>query len=220
MDDCCPSDLGGSAGRALGVALLAHAAAQQRGFRSVLTVAFVMKVLNVHERELPESAQRVGALIDTLASSEDALWPRQCWPPIAFDRPLGIGAVGGHGPIRYFVEAYRPGRSVKFRFTAPRGFDGRHGYEVERCGTQSCVLRHTLQMSVRGPAIISWPMVFRPLHDALIEDSLCAAQASLGHVPDLQRWSGWVRILRFALSKGRARAQRIHNGVASSIAWR
>lgn len=160
-----------------------------------------MKVLNIHERELPESPKRVGALIDSLSSSEDALWPQQSWPRMEFDRPLSVGAVGGHGPIRYFVEAYITGQSIRFRFTGPRGFDGHHGYEIVNSGAQGCVLRHTLEMTTRGPAIVSWPLVFRPMHDALIEDSLAVVQASLGHVPRVQPWSAWVRILRSCFSE-------------------
>jgi hypothetical protein len=58
-----------------------------------------MQVLNVHERVLPVDAAAVGALMDTVASDDDALWPKTSWPRVRFDRPLGVGAVGGHGPI-------------------------------------------------------------------------------------------------------------------------
>jgi hypothetical protein len=116
-----------------------------------------MNVLNIHEREFSVSPGRVGALIDSLSSREDTLWPKQAWPLMEFDRILSVGAVGGHGPIRYFVEAYVPGKSIRFRFTGPRGFNGYHGYEVLELTPQSCVLRHTLGMTTRGLAIISWP---------------------------------------------------------------
>ena len=124
-----------------------------------------------------------------------------------FDRILSVGAVGGHGPIRYFVEAYTPGQSIKFRFTGPRGFNGYHGYEVLNSTAQSCILRHTLEMATQGPAIISWPLVFRPLHDALLEDSLALAQASLGVSPNVRKWSLWVKVLRWFVSKGRSHPQ-------------
>src|SRR5688572_30624625 len=126
-----------------------------------------MKVLNIHERTFDFPADKVGALIDTLASPKDRLWPNGLWPRMEFDRPLGVGAVGGHGPIRYSVEEYRPGRSVKFRFSGPRGFDGYHGFFVVPDGART-ILRHTLEMTTHGPALVSWPLVFRPLHDALI----------------------------------------------------
>lgn len=59
-----------------------------------------MKVLNVHERELRATSEQVGALIGSLASRNDLLWPRHIWPKMEFDRPLSVGATGGHGPIR------------------------------------------------------------------------------------------------------------------------
>lgn len=167
-----------------------------------------MRVLNVHERELRAGEQEAGRLIDSLASPDDALWPRS-WPPMRFDRPLGVGADGGHGPIRYVVATYEPGRSVTFRFTGPKGFDGWHGCEVAPAPDGAAVLRHTLEMTTRGPALLSWPLVFRPLHDALIEDALATAQASLGLTPEVRPWSPYVRFLRWAMTRGRARPQHI-----------
>lgn len=171
-----------------------------------------MKIENIHEREIRAEAWRVGALIDSLASKNDRLWPRQAWPRMKLDGPLGIGAKGGHGPIGYLVEEYALGRSIKFRFFAPRGFDGFHGYEVlSGSGQSSAVLRHTLRMNAHGWALLSWPFVFRPLHDALVEDSLTVAQASLGLHPAVQPWSVWVRILRWVVSGGKARSQIMSN---------
>lgn len=162
-----------------------------------------MRVYNVHERELPASAGRVGELLDSLASREDALWPHHLWPRMRLDRPLGVGARGGHGPIRYFVEDYAPGESVRFRFVGPRGFDGFHRYDIIRTGEGSAVLRHTLEMTTRSRAVLTWPIVYRPLHDALIEDSFAAAETALGHLPRRRPWSPWVRLLRAAVSRGR-----------------
>jgi len=81
-----------------------------------------MNVRNVHERVLDVPACDLAVLLDGLASPDDALWPRHLWPAMKFDRPLQVGAVGGHGPIRYTVEAYEPGRRIRFRFTAPRSW--------------------------------------------------------------------------------------------------
>lgn len=134
-----------------------------------------MEVLNMHERELEADSVQVGALIDSLASQKDRLWPKQMWPRMEFDRSLGIGAKGGHGPIRYFIGEYMPSKSIKFRFTVPKGFDGFHGYEIVSGSDRTTVLRHTLKMNTHGPAILSLPLVYRPMHDALIEDSLTAA---------------------------------------------
>jgi len=114
-----------------------------------------------------------------------------------FDRPLAPGAVGGHGPIRYVISHYVPGRWIRFTFIGPRGFDGFHEYAV--CTEdRRTVLRHTLAMHVRGPARLTWPLVFRPLHDALVEDSLDRAeQATTGGIARPTRWSRYVRLLRW-----------------------
>jgi hypothetical protein len=85
-----------------------------------------LKVLNVHERVLAAPLVEVGRLMGGLASPDDALWPRDRWPAMRFDRPLQVGAVGGHGSIRYTIEAYAPARSIRFRFTGPPGFIGYH----------------------------------------------------------------------------------------------
>jgi hypothetical protein len=157
-----------------------------------------MLVRNVHEREFPLPLATVGALIDTLASREDRLWPTGKWPPMRFDRPLAVGAMGGHGPVRYSVEEYRPGRSIRFRFTAPRGFNGTHRFEVgEREG--KTVLRHVIEMRAAGPALLSWPLAIRPLHNAAIEDCFDRATVSLGiQLERPARWSIYVCVLRAA----------------------
>jgi hypothetical protein len=124
-----------------------------------------------------------------------------------FDRPLSVGATGGHGPIRYSVESYEPGQSIRFRFQGPKGFDGFHGYELLSEG-DGVILRHRLEMETHGLAIITWPVLFGPLHDALLEDSLGRAEASLRLTPSVRPWSPWVRLLRWVLTGGRARKQR------------
>jgi len=64
-----------------------------------------------------------------------------------FDKPLSVSANGGHGPIRYFVEEYEPGKRVVFRFTGPNGFDGCHGYDVFELEKDKTGLRETLKMN-------------------------------------------------------------------------
>jgi hypothetical protein len=117
------------------------------------------------------------------------------------DRPLGVGAAGGHGPIHYTVEAYEPGQRVVFRFTGPAGFDGTHRYEVEPQGGDS-LLRHVIEMRIHGPALLTWPMIFRPLHDALMEDSLAKAEAALLEEDRTgPGWSWYVRGLRWGFAR-------------------
>lgn len=166
-----------------------------------------MHVLNIHQCELQATPEKVGMLIDSLSSPADALWPKQCWPPMQFDRPLSVGAVGGHGPIRYVVESYAPGQSIEFRFLAPKGFAGCHRFEIIAPTDCCCSLRHTIDMQIHGLACLKWLLVIRPLHDALLEDSFATAQTSLGLVPQTRKWSPRVKFLRFLLSKGKMRKQ-------------
>ena len=163
-----------------------------------------MLVHNLHERLLAAGPVHVGTLIDRLASEDEVLWPRDRWPPMKFDRGLVEGAAGGHGPVRYSIESYEPGRKICFRFSAPRGFFGVHGFEVEEVAPDRARLRHFLRMRAEGRALVTWPVVFRPLHDALIEDALDNAESHLGGTPPERRWSPWVRILRRALARRRA----------------
>ena len=77
-----------------------------------------MKVLNIHERELEADAARIGALINSLASKEDRLWPKHVWPRMEFDRPLGVGANGGHGPVRLLCRGVLAGLN-RLPFVSP-----------------------------------------------------------------------------------------------------
>jgi hypothetical protein len=155
-----------------------------------------MAVISLHVRHLPVPVSEVGALMDTLASEGDLLWPVHRWPAMRFDRPLDVGAVGGHGPIRYTVEHYVPGRWVRFRFTGPRGFDGFHEFTVQPV-SDGTDLVHLLAMNVRGRARLTWPSAYRWMHDACLEDCLDRAERALtGSVFRPARWTGRVRVLR------------------------
>lgn len=156
----------------------------------------MFRIRNVHERHFVAPPDQVGMLVDALASRIDRLWPSSRWPRMQFDRPLQVGAIGGHGPIRYRVDTCEPGKRVVFRLQAPRGFDGSHGFEVEPRGERGTTLRHILDMNARGPAMLTWPLLFGPLHDALVADCLDCAAAALGEEPQLQPWSLRVRLLR------------------------
>lgn len=161
-----------------------------------------MRVINIHERELDVSAATAGDLIDRLASDRDVLWPVEQWPPMKFDRPLGVGAVGGHGPIRYVVDAYEAGRNINFRFTKPRGFRGGHRFEINELSPDRVILRHTIEMRTAWSANLSWFVVIRPLHNALMEDALDRAEVFAGGRRCSRRYSFWLRFLRWSM-KGR-----------------
>ena len=159
------------------------------------------RVVSVHERLLPSRPDEVGALIDSLASRKDRLWPRDAWPSMRLDSGLRVGSEGGHGPIRYRVEAYEPSRRARFRFTAPRGFDGTHEFEVVPTDEQA-TLRHVIDMRILGLARLTWPAVYSPLHDALIEDALDRAESALGVGAGRRTpWSPRVRALRRLLGR-------------------
>jgi hypothetical protein len=177
-----------------------------------------MEVLNIHERELKADYEQVAKLIDSLSSEDDLLWPNQCWPRMKFDRPLSVGAKGGHGPIGYIVEAYKPGQTIKFRFTSPKGFNGFHKFDIVKNAQQNILLRHTIEMELKGSALLTWPLAIRHLHDALLEDALSTAQASLGMVPRMRPWSPWVKILRWMMSGGKAQTQIMPNKTNSADA--
>ncbi|MCB2223555.1 MAG: SRPBCC family protein [Actinobacteria bacterium] len=155
-----------------------------------------MRIANVHRRRLDAPAGDVAALLSTLASDDDRLWPHRTWPPMRFDRPLGPGADGGHGPIRYVVESVEPGRSVTFRFTGPPGLAGTHAFEVATDG-DATALTHTIDGRASARFALPWLLVYRPLHDALVEDALDRAEReTCGEVASPARWSWWVRMLR------------------------
>ena len=167
----------------------------------------MVHVLNEHHTLLAADAEIVGCLLDRLGADDDALWPRRAWPAMHLDRPLAVGSSGGHGPIRYRVESYEQGRSVAFRFTGPRGFDGRHTLSIERRGPQHTLLAHVIDMRIHGPALLAWPLIFRPLHDALIEDAMAVAEVRIGMPIRMRPWSLYVRVLRWLMTAGRARSQ-------------
>jgi hypothetical protein len=158
-------------------------------------------ILNVHERVIPASVDAVGRMIDTLGSVGDAVWPTGRWPPLKLDRPLQVGAAGGHGPIRYRVESYEPGRRVRFRFLWPGGFVGTHGFDVEDAGEGAGKLRHVIEMRTVGMAVLNWSLIIRPLHDALLEDALDKVEGAFRDVGPPRAWSRRVVFLRWLVRK-------------------
>jgi hypothetical protein len=166
-----------------------------------------MHVTNIHQRVVPRPVTEVGRLLDSLASNHDALWPCDLWPAMRFDRPLSVGADGGHGPVRYAVVDYEPGRRIRFVFKAPRGFNGWHELQLQPEG-DGTLMRHTIEMNTTGPALFTWPLAIRWLHDACLEDAFTTAEASLGLAPTVVPWSPWVKLLRWVMSGGKAGPQR------------
>lgn len=168
----------------------------------MLSGTFARMVLNVHERRIAASAAEVGPLIDSLSSADDRLWPHGEWPAMRLSGGLAVDAAGGHGPVRYFVKHYEPGRRVEFQFTGPAGFNGSHSFTAVSDATDTTLLRHELVLSPKGVAVVTWPLFFRPFHDALIEECLDRAERECGVPPSsLSTRPLWTRALRATFSK-------------------
>lgn len=155
------------------------------------------KLSNIHVREIAAPAAVVGEILDTLGSSDDRLWATDIWvaEPVRFDRPLGVGADGGHGSIRYAVVDYEPGRRIVFEFAPNSGLSGTHGFEVEALEPQRSRLTHFLEAETSGwmrpivPMLIGW-------HDAMVETALDRAELeSTGSLKRPTRIPRWLRIV-------------------------
>ncbi len=165
------------------------------------------QVHNVHVREIAAPVAVMGEILDTLGSDQDRLWATDVWvaEPVVFDRPLGVGADGGHGSIRYSVEEYEPGTRILFRFTPGGGLSGVHGFELEALGRDQTRLTHFLDaetspwMRPLQPILIGW-------HDAMVETAFDRAELeATGSLTRRTRIPLWLRIVnRVEISVGRA----------------
>ena len=158
-----------------------------------------MDIVNVHERTFLVGPDEIERLLGSLAGVNDAVWPRRWWPAMKLAPGLAVDARGGHGPIAYAVESLDP-RRVVFRFSRMRGLGrglvGHHAFEI-RIEANGVVVRHVIEARAIGWMRVKWPLLIRPLHDALIEDALDNIGAAVG-APSTRpaRWSLWVRVLR------------------------
>lgn len=154
-----------------------------------------MAVRNVHRRTLPIPVMKAEGLLRSLASHEDAMWPGDRWWPQRFEGGLVPGSKGGHGPVRYRVESVTA-RQVVYRFPQRGWFRGTHRFELREYSGGS-ELVHTLEGTTHGIGLVVWPLLVRPLHDALLEDVLDRAERSAGQEPARpNRYSAYVRLLR------------------------
>jgi hypothetical protein len=128
-------------------------------------------IRNVHQRNLRANINNAAALLHRLSSESDQLWPKDRWPAMKLSSGLVEGSHGGHGFVRYSVASVDPHRVV-FRFDERIGLRGTHSFELEELPSGGCVLRHVLEGDGIGSMRIAWPLVVRPLHDALVEDGL------------------------------------------------
>ncbi|MDT3441839.1 hypothetical protein [Pseudofrankia sp. BMG5.37] len=176
-------------------------------------------IFSVHARTLQADLDAAGALLDGLSSDDDRLWPSDRWPAQRLDRPLGQGATGGHGPIRYTVEAYQPGRAVTFRFDPSVGLRGTHAFEVSATGPGTVEFRHELTGRPTGAMRLGWPLVWSHLHDALVEDALDNAERILtGAVARPATYSRRVRLLRAQMRRtGRRRTRTVPQAPSATL---
>jgi hypothetical protein len=154
-------------------------------------------MINMQRRVIAAPVTVLGRLHDRLAGPDDPLWPATDGEQIRLDRPLGVGARGGHGPFRYTVVAYEPGLRVRWEFAAGSPLDGYHELWVRSVGHDRAEMVHILVARARGAMLLLWPLATRWLHQALIADLLDNAErAATGTVRRPARHSWWVRLLR------------------------
>lgn len=158
-----------------------------------------MRITNVHERTIAVPADRLGELLNTLASDNDMFWPHENWSPIRFDRLLQVGATGGHGTGPYTITSYTPGRHIRFDF-AGGGRYGFHEFEIRPLVGGSSLLRHVLDAQLPVRALYTWYVKIRPLHDAVLEDLFDKVEGQVGRVARPQVWS--ARVIRLRRQRG------------------
>jgi hypothetical protein len=160
---------------------------------------------NTHERTLNAPIDTLAPLIDQLASRQDRFWPSSRWSAMKFDRPLAVGAIGGHGFIGYTVERLQPGREIQFRFTSPQGLNGMHRLSLEELPDSKTRVKHVIEATLEGPMVLGWTLAIRFLHDALTEDGMDRAEAWV----EQREWkprelSPYVKSLRWLMAKLRS----------------
>ena len=158
-----------------------------------------MKIFNLHKRIIQAHHEEIGDLMESLGSSNDQIWPINKWPRMKLSKGLEVGSEGGHGPIRYTVSKYEPGKSVEFTFTRPRGFIGVHRFEILKSDTFHTLIQHEIKMSTSWIAYLKWILAIKWLHDALIENAFDRIDSRFLNEEVFTKWNIWVRILRFVL---------------------
>ena len=160
-----------------------------------------MNVLNIHKRTIQQPKDKVTALLKTLSTENDKIWPKEKWPPMKFKAGIQENAKGGHGPIRYSVEKYTPNEIIQFRFLKPSGFNGIHKFEIRELSEEQTEITHTIDMKTAGKGTLIWLLAIRSLHNALIEDGFDKLENHFSEHKKNTQWNFWVKFLRKQLSK-------------------
>jgi hypothetical protein len=160
---------------------------------------------NVQTRIIHAPASTIGPLLDRIASDDDPIWPAPAWPPIRLDNGLRPGSRGGHGPIRYSVVAYEPGRLIRFAFEPVMRMSGHHELRVEPVDADRTRVVHLLAGTPGLASRLRWMVAIRWMHEALLRDLLDNVErAATGAAPPHRRWNPWVRAMRRTLRPRRA----------------
>ena len=160
-------------------------------------------IRNVHERVINAPLEPLGVLLDGLGQKGDRLWPSRSWPPMVLDRPLALGADGGHDGIYYYVSEYEPGRRVRFTFHPRTLLIRGHELGLGALDDERSRIRHVLIGRTSGAMRVMFPAAVEPLHDAVIEDLFDNAEReTTSTVIRPATWSPRVRVLR-RLASGR-----------------
>ena len=175
-----------------------------------------MRITNVHERTIAVPADLIGELLNTLSSDNDLFWPHENWSPVRFDRPLQVGATGGHGTGPYAITSYTAGRHIRFDFVGGRRH-GFHEFEIRPLVGGSSLLRHSLDARLPLRSLYLWYATIRPLHDALLEDLFDKVEGQVSRVVRPQVWSS--RVIRLRRQRGMASEKReISADIANALA--
>lgn len=158
-----------------------------------------MEVVNIHKRIINTHKEGVSQLLVTLSSKEDKIWPFEKWPAIRFKDGLVENAIGGHGPIRYSINKYIPNEQIEFKFTAPKGFNGVHRFNIVKLKSNKTEFRHAIEMKTTGIGILTWALAIYWLHNALFEDLMDKVENQFISEPKQHKWNLWVKFLRLVL---------------------
>jgi len=154
------------------------------------------KVQNIHIRKIKVPIKKVIELFSTLSTNDDKIWPTEHWPPMRFKTGLKVGAIGGHGPIRYQVIDFKPESHIEFKFHKPKGYNGTHKFEINEVNPGTTEIKHSIMMKTSLIGTLSWITTVRWLHDALLEDAFDKVENQLTHTNLKTEWSKWVKICR------------------------
>ena len=175
-----------------------------------------MKILNIHTRIIDQPKSEISPLLATLSTPNDVIWPHGKWPPMRFKEGLKVGAKGGHGPIRDSIDQYIPGDLIQFRFSKPSGFDGVHRFEINALDEARTEIKHVVETKANLKSYLSWSLVIRWLHDAVVEDAFDNLENHFLAEKKTSEWSFWVKFWRNALKpKKNVKPSTRHQDVAA-----